>query len=103
MEEKSSNTDPALTSLTDDTNLSTTVVPLHERTFGTSNYKRFYTGADAIGLQHHLLIAVEKVLTLYAKRIVTDEKDKVLLEVDVMYVMIMVKRFKIDMYICIHT
>jgi len=66
-------------------------VPLHERTFATSNYKRFYTGADAFGLQHHLLSAVDNMLTLYAKRIVTDEQDKVLLDVDVMGVMIKIQ------------
>jgi hypothetical protein len=91
MEEKSSNTDPAFTSLTDDTNLSTTVVPLHERTFATSNYKRFYTGGRVIGLQHHILSALEKVLTLYAKRIVTDEQGKMLIPAEVMRAMIQIQ------------
>merc|ERR1712032_1599264 len=91
MEEKSPSADPVFTSVTDDTDSCMTVVPLHERTFATSNCKRFYTGADALGLQHHLLSAVENVLTLYAKRIVTDEQDKVLLDVDVMGVMIKIQ------------
>ena len=55
-----------------------------------SNYKRFYTGADAIGLQHHLLSAVENMLTLYAKRINTtgDQNSRMLIPVGVMSAMI---------------
>merc|ERR1719331_309302 len=69
-EEKSSTTDPALTSPTPaETNPSTTVVPLTERTFATSHYKRLYTGSHVAPLQHYLLDAVVNMLTLYAKRV----------------------------------
>lgn len=48
----------------------TTTVPLKkEWTFGTSNYKRFYTAAEAPVFQHELLSAVHNLLKLYATRI----------------------------------
>merc|ERR1719201_705484 len=92
-EETNSNTNPTSTSPTDGANPSTGVVPLPSRTFNTSNYKRFYTGADSIGLQHHLLSAVESMLSLYAKRInVTDDQDDaMLIEVGVMSAMIQIQ------------
>merc|ERR1719201_549987 len=93
VEETNSNTNPTSTSPTDGANPSTGVVPLPSRTFNTSNYKRFYTGADTIGLQHHLLSAVENMLKLYAKRInITEEQDDgMFIEVDVMGAMIQIQ------------
>ena len=49
-----------------------TVVPLHERTFATSNYKRIYARAKPAAFQHYLLGAVNNVLTLYTARVNTN-------------------------------
>ena len=87
VEETSSNADPVLTSRTDDTNPCTTVVPLLERTFATSNYKRFYAGTLTTFMQHKLLGAVENVLMLYAKRINALTEDQAIImfiDLDVM-------------------
>ena len=83
-EEKTSATDPLFNSQTDETDPSTTVVPLPERTFATSNYKRFYDRAVPAPLQHQLLNAIENMLLLYAKRISVTE-DEIFIEVDVIY------------------
>jgi len=50
---------------------SRTVVPLHERTFATSNYKRIYERAKPAAFQHYLLGAVNNVLALYTARVNT--------------------------------
>ena len=44
-------------------------VPLRERTFANSNYKRFYSAAKCPPLKHQLLSAVGDLSVIYAKRI----------------------------------
>ena len=53
---------------TTDTDPTLAPVPLERRTFATSNYKRFYDGAQAPVFQHYLLAAVNTMLLLFAKR-----------------------------------
>ena len=45
------------------------IAPFHERTFATSNFKRFYANAQAPAFQHYLLGAVNNMLKMYANRI----------------------------------
>ena len=47
----------------------TVIVPLSERTFATSNFKRYYDDAEAPLFQHYLLSAVNNMLKLYANRL----------------------------------
>lgn len=44
-------------------------MPIHERTFAKSNYKRIYAATKPATFQHYLLGAVNNVLKLYATRI----------------------------------
>lgn len=45
------------------------VVPLNERTFATSNYKKLYLGSKVPDFQHEVLSAVHNVSSLYAIRL----------------------------------
>ena len=79
-----------------ETDPNTATVPLHKRTFATSNYKRFYVGAMTTSMQHKLLGAVENVLTLYARRInaLTDDRGMgVRIDFDVMEFMRQLQEF----------
>ena len=70
-----------------ETDLDTAMVPLCNRTFATSHYKRFYSEALTTVMQHKLLSAVENVLMLYAKRmnaLTDDQAIGTFIDLDVM-------------------
>ena len=52
----------------EDTTKAHSRLSLTSRTFATSNYKRFYSGAEPSPFQHDLLHAVNDMLMLFARR-----------------------------------
>ena len=66
----------------EETNPSAAMTPLDQRTFATSNYKRFYDTVKPAAFQHYLLSAVNDTLKHFAKRI-NPARDQQELENDV--------------------
>ena len=58
----------------------TTLVPLEERSFASSNFKHFYTSAKAAPFHFDILSAARKTATLYAARIHTRQRKDVIEE-----------------------
>lgn len=79
----------------EETNPSAAMTPLDQRTFATSNYKRFYDTVKPAAFQHYLLSAVNDTLKHFAKRI-NPARDQQELENDVDELMKVIK----DMELC---
>ena len=62
-------TGPVLATYDDDTATTAPALPSVQKTFATSNYKRFYERAKPASFQHNLLAAVHTTVALFATRV----------------------------------